>query len=80
MFPGSGQVTINGMDARSYFKRDVLVMEFNTPLEDTQTTDRYDIVAKCHGGGLSGQAGALKLGIVRALAGTACAQQQLAEK
>ncbi len=68
VFPGSGQVTINGVDARTYFKRDVLVMEFNTPLEETQCQDRYDIVAKCHGGGLSGQAGALKLGIARALA------------
>jgi small subunit ribosomal protein S9 len=68
LFPGSGQVTVNGVDAKSYFKRDVLVMELNTPLEETQTRDRYDIVASCHGGGLSGQAGALKLGISRAIA------------
>ena len=68
LFPGSGSVTVNGVDAKSYFKRDVLVMEFHTPLDETQTRDRYDIVAHCHGGGLSGQAGALKLGISRAIA------------
>ena len=68
LFPGKGTVTVNGVDAKSYFKRDVLVMELNTPLAETQTQDRYDIVANCHGGGLSGQAGALRLGIARALA------------
>lgn len=67
VFPGKGTVTINGVDAKSYFKRDVLVMDLNTPLIETQTQDRYDIVANCHGGGLSGQAGAVRLGIARAL-------------
>jgi small subunit ribosomal protein S9 len=68
VFPGSGSVTVNGVDVREYFKRDVLVMELSTPLVETQTQDRFDVVARCHGGGLSGQAGALKLGIARALA------------
>lgn len=68
LYPGTGNVTVNGLDAKTYFKRDVLVMELNTPLVDTQTQTRYDIVASCLGGGLTGQAGALKMGIARALA------------
>jgi len=66
--PGSGQIMVNGRELNEYFKRDVLVMELSTPLVETQTQDRFDVVARCHGGGLSGQAGALKLGIARALA------------
>ena len=68
IFPGTGKVTINGRDASDYFGREVLTMEMNSPLVETQTHDRYDIVATCHGGGKRGQAGAMRLGISRALA------------
>jgi len=67
LFPGTGKVTINGLDAAAYFGREVLTMEMNSPMVETQTHDKYDIVANCHGGGKRGQAGAMRLGIARAL-------------
>lgn len=67
LYPGTGTVTINGRTAPEYFNRETLVMELNVPLVETQTLDRYDIVARCHGGGKRGQAGAMRLGIARAL-------------
>ena len=67
LFPGTGNVTVNGEGPLEYFNREVLVMEFNFPLVETQTKEQYDIVATCHGGGKRGQAGALRLGIARAL-------------
>jgi small subunit ribosomal protein S9 len=68
LFPGSGKVTVNGMDPQEYFNRETLVMELNAPLVETQTRDRYDVDVTCHGGGKHGQAGAVSLGIARALA------------
>jgi small subunit ribosomal protein S9 len=68
LYPGTGNVTINGKNAPEYFNRETLVMEMSVPLVETQTLDRYDIVARCHGGGKRGQAGAMRLGIARALA------------
>lgn len=68
LFPGTGNVSVNGLPPLEYFNRETLVMEFNSPLVDTQTAERFDIVANCHGGGKRGQAGALRLGIARALA------------
>jgi len=67
LYPGTGKVTINGRDALAYFGREVLFMELASPLVETQTQDRFDIVANCHGGGKRGQAGAVRLGIARAL-------------
>lgn len=67
LFPGSGTVTVNGKTAPDYFNREVLVMELNSPLVETQNLDKYDVVANCHGGGKRGQAGAMRLGIARAL-------------
>jgi small subunit ribosomal protein S9 len=67
IFPGSGKVTVNGRDALAYFGREVLFMELASPLVETQTQDRFDVVANCHGGGKRGQAGAVRLGIARAL-------------
>ena len=67
LFPGTGKVTVNGDTAPDYFNREVLVMEMSSPLVETQTADKYDIVANCHGGGKRGQAGAMRLGIARAL-------------
>jgi small subunit ribosomal protein S9 len=67
LYPGTGKVTVNGRDALTYFGREVLFMELASPLVETQTQERFDIVANCHGGGKRGQAGAVRLGIARAL-------------
>ena len=67
MSPGSGNVEINGKDLLGYFKRETLKMDIEQPLELTETLDKFDITARVIGGGLSGQAGAVRLGIARAL-------------
>ena len=67
MKPGTGRVTINGRQMDEYFAREVLVMVAMQPFELTENMGKYDIRARCQGGGLSGQAGALRLGIARAL-------------
>jgi small subunit ribosomal protein S9 len=58
---------VNGRELGEYFRREALILELLSPLVETQTRDRFDVVATCHGGGKHGQAGALKLGIARAL-------------
>ncbi|MCH8157439.1 MAG: 30S ribosomal protein S9 [Nitrospinae bacterium] len=65
--PGSGKITVNSKEVREYFMRDSLVMNIKQPLGVTSTTESYDISASIKGGGLSGQAGALRLGVSRAL-------------
>ncbi len=68
--PGDGKIVINGKDFESlkdYFQRDTLVMEVNDPFIATNTVGQFDIICRINGGGLSGQAGALRLGIARAL-------------
>ena len=67
IFPGSGNITINGKPVLSYLKRETLVMLVEKPLEVTDSVGSYDIVARSRGGGLSGQAGAVRLGIARGL-------------
>ncbi len=68
LFPGgSGSITINGRDIDEYFGLDTLKMVVRQPLELTGNTGRVDIVATVAGGGVSGQAGALRHGISRAL-------------
>jgi len=68
LFPGgSGSITINGRDIDEYFGLDTLKMVVRQPLELTNNTGRVDIVATVAGGGVSGQAGALRHGIARAL-------------
>ena len=64
---GSGNVTVNTKNIKDYFMRDSLVMNIKQPLTCTSTTESYDISATVVGGGLSGQAGALRLGVSRAL-------------
>lgn len=68
--PGSGVITVNGKPVDEYLQRDVLVQVAMQPFEVTGTSGRFDIRARCDGGGLSGQAGALRLGIARALTKT----------
>ncbi len=65
--PGSGKAVVNGKPMRDYLAREVLVMVANQPFEATGNLDKYDIRALCDGGGLAGQAGAIRLGIARAL-------------
>lgn len=65
--PGSGVITINGRAADNYFGREVLQMLIRQPFEETGTKDQYDVTASVEGGGLSGQAGAVRHGISRAL-------------
>lgn len=65
--PGTGKFTVNGQPIDKYLAREVLVMLANQPLEATGNVGKYDVRALCEGGGLSGQAGALRLGLARAL-------------
>ncbi len=67
VFSGSGQITVNGRPVLDYLKRETLVLLVERPLQITESMGRYDIVARAKGGGLSGQAGAIRLGIARSL-------------
>jgi small subunit ribosomal protein S9 len=64
---GNGTITVNGRDIADYFPSDTHRMVLTEPLRITETEDRFDIDATMNGGGPSGQAGALRLGIARAL-------------
>ena len=64
---GTGQITINGRTFENYFPRGILQRQIMQPIEAVDSVGRYDIVARIHGGGLAGQAGALRHGISRAL-------------
>lgn len=65
--PGSGKVTINGRDQDVYFARPTLRLVINQPFQVTEREGQYDVIATVKGGGLSGQAGAVKHGISQAL-------------
>ncbi|HEY5468025.1 MAG TPA: 30S ribosomal protein S9 [Coriobacteriia bacterium] len=67
LMPGTGTITVNGRDAAAYFGRAVLMTLVETPFKVTETVGKFDVIAKLEGGGLSGQAGALRHGISRAL-------------
>ncbi len=67
LIPGSGKITVNGKPLLDYFKRETLKMMIEQPFELTNTLGKFDVIANITGGGLSGQAGALRLGIARAL-------------
>ena len=65
--PGSGKVTVNGKEMADYFKRPVLQMILRQPFSVAGVEDQFDVMATVKGGGLSGQAGAVKHGISKAL-------------
>ena len=67
MMPGSGKILINRRDIDDYFGRATSKMVLRQPLELTETINRYDIFVNVAGGGLSGQADAIQLGITRSL-------------
>jgi small subunit ribosomal protein S9 len=64
---GSGQIVVNGKPAAEYFSRETGLMVIRQPLELTNNTERFDIMVNVNGGGESGQAGAVRHGITRAL-------------
>lgn len=64
---GKGEVVVNGKNLLDYFRRETLKMDIEQPLEVTEQLGKFDIFATVNGGGLSGQAGAVRLGIARAL-------------
>ncbi|ODU22013.1 MAG: 30S ribosomal protein S9 [Sphingomonas sp. SCN 67-18] len=65
--PGTGKITVNGRDQSTYFARPTLRLVINQPFDVAERRDQYDVVATVKGGGLSGQAGAVKHGISQAL-------------
>ena len=65
--PGKGERTINGKPIAEYLKSEVLVMDAEQPLQLLNASELFDVIASVHGGGLSGQCGAIRLGIARAL-------------
>ena len=68
LVPGSGKITVNGRDQEVYFARPTLRLVIDQPFAITERQEQYDVVATVRGGGLSGQAGAVKHGIAQALA------------
>ena len=67
LLPGTGQWTLNGRTLEQYFPNKVHQQLVNEPLKALDRAESYDIVARLHGGGVSGQAGALRLALARAL-------------
>ena len=67
VYPGSGNITINGRSIDEYFGLETLKLIVRQPLNLTETTDKFDIVCTVTGGGVTGQAGAIRHGLSRAL-------------
>ena len=67
LVPGTGTWTINGRELEAYFPNKVHQQEVNEPFKLLDLQGRFDVIARIHGGGVSGQAGALRLGVARAL-------------
>jgi len=67
LVPGQGRILINNKPPAEYFGQQILADMIRKPLEITNTLDRFDVLAKVEGGGITGQAGAVRLGIARAL-------------
>jgi len=67
MYSGSGKITVNGRDVREFFPYETNVMDLMQPLVATNNESTFDIDVKVNGGGFTGQTGAIRLGITRAL-------------
>ena len=67
LFPGTGKITINKRDIDDYLGPETLKVIVRQPLEATGTTDKFDVLVNVKGGGFTGQAGAIRHGIARAL-------------
>ena len=67
VLPGTGVITINGQDIDEYFGLETLKLIVNQPFTVTETMGKFDIICRVNGGGLSGQAGAIRHGVAKAL-------------
>ena len=67
IYSGNGKITINKRDINDYISMDILKMIINQPFEATKTVGKYDVLVNVYGGGVTGQAGAIRHGISRAL-------------
>ena len=67
LVPGNGKITINGRDIDNYFGLETLKLIVRQPLVLTKTLDKFDVIVRVEGGGFTGQAGAIRHGISRAL-------------
>lgn len=67
LVPGTGKITMNGKDVRDYLPYENLITDLSQPFGITETTSSYDVLVNVNGGGFSGQAGATRHGIARAL-------------
>jgi len=67
LVPGDGKITVNNRDIDDYFDKETLKMIIRQPFDVTETLGRFDVKAKVEGGGTTGQAGAIRMGIARAL-------------
>ena len=67
LIPGNGRIIVNKREVADYFGRDTLIKDLKSPLEATKTFSTLDVLVNVKGGGLSGQAGAIRHGIARAL-------------
>ena len=67
LFPGTGVITINGRNIDDYFGLDTMKLIVNQPFTTTDTVGKFDIVCRVNGGGFSGQAGAIRHGVAKAL-------------
>ena len=65
--PGKGNITVNGKDVKDYMPYETLIIDLVQPLEMLESKDKYDVNVVVRGGGFSGQTGAIRLGIARAL-------------
>ena len=74
---GKGNITVNGRDVNEYMPFDTLVMDLKQPLVLTETESKYDVICEVKGGGFTGQAGAIRLGITRALLEAGCDRKTL---
>ena len=67
LVPGTGKITVNKRDIDEYFGLETLKLIVRQPLAATQTADKFDVLVNVHGGGTTGQAGAIRHGVARAL-------------
>ncbi|WDF82228.1 30S ribosomal protein S9 [Lacticaseibacillus pabuli] len=67
LVPGTGKITMNGKDVRAYLPFETLITDMNQPFDLTETKGQYDVLVNVNGGGFTGQAGATRHGIARAL-------------
>jgi len=74
---GKGKITVNGRDVNEYMPFETLVMDLKQPLVLTETEGKYDVICEVKGGGFTGQAGAIRLGITRALLEAGCDRKVL---